>query len=377
MAAHTQGASPAHGSRDEEFMRECLRLALRGKGRVSLNPLVGALLVRRGRIIARGWHRRFGGPHAEVECLSRARGNLAGARLFVNLEPCAHYGKTPPCTESIVRSGVRSVTVAMKDPNPLVSGRGIRALRRAGLHVTCGVLEAEAKQVNRVFLKHVTRRIPYVHVKIAQSIDGIIGGERAPRYLSSVRSLRLVHRWRAEHDAVLVGAGTVHADNPRLTVRHARGHDPHVVIIDGRLSISEDAHALRRDRGRGVFVCVSEDTAARARSKVARLEARGIVVLRFPSRSGRVDLRSVLSALYRFSIGSVLVEGGSSIFTQFLEERLADELSVFVAPVMLGRGVPLFGTEGQCHIALQHGTGFQIHRTGRDVLFTTQFRKGS
>jgi diaminohydroxyphosphoribosylaminopyrimidine deaminase / 5-amino-6-(5-phosphoribosylamino)uracil reductase len=361
---------------DERFMRECIRLALRGKGRVSPNPLVGAVLVRGNRVIARGWHRRFGGPHAEVDCLGRARGNLAGTTLFVNLEPCAHYGKTPPCTESIIASGVSAVVMAMKDPNPLVSGRGIRALRGAGIRVSCGVLEAEAKQLNRFFLKHVTRPMPYVHVKIVQSIDGYIGGERAPRYLSSVPSLRLVHRWRAEYDAVLVGAGTVRADNPHLTVRHIRGHDPHVVVIDGRFSTPEHANVLRRDRGRGVFLCVSERAARGAKLKVQRLEARGVVVLRFPAPQGRIVLRDVLVALCRFSIGSVLVEGGSSIFAQFMEEGLTDELSIFVTPLMLGGGVPVFGSGGRQIPPLRRSSGFQARRVGRDVLFTTQFRQG-
>ena len=351
-------------------MQECMKLALRGKGRVSPNPLVGAVLVRGNRVIARGWHRRFGGPHAEVNCLGKARGNLKGTTLFVNLEPCAHYGKTPPCTASIIDSGIDSVVIAIKDPNPLVTGRGIRALRGAGVRVVCGVLEAEARQVNRFFLKHITRQMPYVHVKVAQSIDGFIGGERAPRYLSSPPSLRLVHRWRAEYDAVLVGAGTVHADNPRLTVRHCRGRNPHVVVIDGRLSIPEHANVLRREGGRGVFLCISEEAAAAARSKVRRLEARGVVVLRFPAPRGLLGLRDVLGALYRFSIGSVLVEGGSGIFAQFLEEGLADELSIFVAPLMLGGGVRWRNPHSG------RSSGFQTRRVGKDVLFTTQFRQG-
>ena len=367
----TTGAGP-----DERFMRESMKLALRGKGRVSPNPLVGAVLVRGNRIIARGWHRRFGGPHAEIDCLRKARGNLAGTRLYINLEPCAHYGKTPPCTQSIVASGISSVVIAMKDPNPLVSGRGTSALRRAGIRVSCGVLEAEARELNKVFIKHVTRRIPYVHVKIAQSIDGFMGGERAPRYLSSAPSLRLVHRWRAENDAVLVGAGTILADNPHLTVRHFRGHDPHVVIIDGRLSIPEHANALRRDRGRGVFICVSEQSAARARSKVERLESRGIVVLRFPAHGGVLDLRDILASLYRFSIGSVLVEGGGSVLSQFLEQRLADELSVFVAPLMLGGGVPAFGARSWRNPPFERSTGFRMRRVGKDLLFVTQFKQG-
>ena len=376
MSTRNPVPAEAAAASDERFMRECMKLALRGRGRVSPNPLVGAVLVRGNRVIARGWHHRFGGPHAEIDCIGKAGRNLAGTTLFVNLEPCAHFGKTPPCTESIIASGITSVVLAMKDPNPLVSGRGIRALRGAGIRVSCGVLEGEAKQLNRIFLKHITRPAPYIHVKIAQSIDGFIGGERAPQYLSSVPSLRLVHRWRAEYDAVLVGAGTVRADNPHLTVRHSLGHDPHVVVIDGRFTIPEHANALRREGGRGVFLCVSERSAAAAKDKVHRLEARGVVVLRFPAPKGVMVLRDVLRALYKFSIGSVLVEGGSSIFAQFVEEGLADEMSIFVTPLMLGGGVPAFGGGERRKLRFRRITGFQVRRVGRDVLFTTQFRKG-
>jgi len=373
MGTQPEGTAAKLLGTEEGLMRECMKLALRGKGHVSPNPLVGAILVRGDRIIARGWHRRFGGPHAEVDCIRKARGNLAGTRLFVNLEPCAHYGKTAPCTDLIIDAGIRSVVIAMRDPNPLVSGRGIRALRRSGIRVTCGVLESEAYQLNRVFLKHITRGIPYVHVKIAQTIDGFIAGGRAPRYLTSAPSLRLVHKWRAEHDAVLVGAGTVHADNPHLTVRHYRGHDPHVVVIDGRLSIPEHANVLRRDRGRGVFLCVSGDSAARVPGKVKRLEERGIVVLRFPAPGGIINLRDVLASLYRFSIGSVLVEGGSSIFTQCIDKGLADELSIFIAPSMLGSGVPAFGGRIWRNHPFERTTAFHARRSGKDILFTTQF----
>ena len=376
MSRSAPGPAAPEVSPHERFMRECMGLALRGRGRVSPNPLVGALLVRKGNVIARGWHRRFGGPHAEIECLNNASGSIAGATLYVNLEPCAHYGKMPPCTERIIGSGISQVVIAMEDPNPLVSGRGIRALRRGGVRVTSGVLEEEARELNRIFLTHITRRSPFVHVKIVQSIDGFIAGERAPRYLSSPPSLRLVHRWRAEHDAVLVGAGTVRADNPHLTVRHIRGHNPHVVVVDGRLSIPEHANVLRREGGRGVFLCVTEFAAARARRKVKRLEARGIVVLRFPAKGGMLALRDILAALYRFDVGSVLVEGGKSIFTQVLHEQIADELSIFVTPLILGAGVGAFDSGKWKTTELERIKGLRARSVGNDVLFTAHFTHG-
>ena len=361
---------------DAAFMRQCLRLAARGRGHVSPNPLVGAVLVRKGRVIAQGWHRRFGGPHAEVDCLRSAHGNLKAATLYVNLEPCAHYGKTPPCTERIIASGVGSVVIGMRDPNPLVAGRGIRMLKGAGVRVRVGILGDEAKELNRFFTTHITRSTPYVHVKVAQSIDGFIGGERAPRYLSSHASLRLVHRWRAEYDAVLVGAGTVRADNPHLTVRHHRGRDPHVVIIDGRMTVPETANVLRRDQGRGVFLCVAEQSAERQARKVGRLEGRGIAVLRFRAPAGVIPMRDVLRRLYRFSIGSVLVEGGSSVFNQFVRGRLADELSVFVTPILLGKGVPAFALCDGAAPAFSTAKELHSRTVGKDMLFSARLTRG-
>jgi len=370
-------SGPGSRRTDEAFMQECLRLAARGRGHVSPNPLVGAILVRKGRVVARGWHRRYGGPHAEADCLRRARGPMKDATLYVNLEPCAHYGKTPPCTESIISSGIGSVVIAMRDPNPLVAGRGIRVLKAAGIRVRSGILEDAAKELNRFFTTHIARSSPYVHVKVAQSIDGFIGGARAPRYLSSHASLRLVHRWRAEYDAVLVGAGTVRLDNPHLTVRHHRGRDPHVVIIDGRMTVPETSNVLRRDQGRGVFLCVSEEAARRHPRKVGRLEARGIAVLRFRSRAGVIPLRSILARLYKFSIGSVLVEGGSNVFNQFVRGGLADELSVFVTPMLLGTGVPAFALCDGGGPAFSAAKEFHSRAVGRDMMFSARLTRGT
>ena len=223
-------------------MQECLRLAERGRGSVSPNPMVGAVLVRKGRVLGRGYHARFGGPHAEVNCLGSVRGSTADSTLYVNLEPCAYYGKTPPCVDAVIAAGVREVFTAMKDPNPRVAGRGIRKLRSAGITVHVGLLGDEAKRLNRAFIRHTTVRRPFVHLKIAQSLDGMIAGPRRDnRWITSSASRALVHRMRSEHDAVLVGAGTIRADNPLLTVRSARGRNPHVVILDGRLNVSPKA----------------------------------------------------------------------------------------------------------------------------------------
>ncbi len=326
---------------DERYMRTCLTLASRGKGYVSPNPLVGAVLVTKGKIVAEGYHRKFGGPHAEVECLRSFRGDTSEATLYVNLEPCTHYGKTPPCVDLILQRGIRRVVVGMKDPNPLVAGKGIRRLRRAGVKVRVGALRHEAEELNRFFVKHITTGMPYVHVKIAQTQDGYIGrvGGTAG-YITSQQSLKMVHRWRAEYDAILVGANTVKADNPRLDVRLVPGRDPAVIIVDGRFSLAGTERVLRSASRRPVYVCTTEKSLAKESAKAAALRSLGIRILTFKTSSQRLDLRRVLTSLYREGIGSILVEGGSDIFSQCIEKNLVDELTLFTAPKKFLVGLP-------------------------------------
>jgi diaminohydroxyphosphoribosylaminopyrimidine deaminase/5-amino-6-(5-phosphoribosylamino)uracil reductase len=333
--------------RDEVMMAECFRLAMKGSGHVSPNPLVGALLVKSGRVLSRGYHRRFGEPHAEIACLRNAGRRAEGATLYVNLEPCTHYGKTPPCVDAIIRAKVGRVVIGMKDPNRIVDGNGIRRLRKAGIRVTVGVLRSQAEQLNRIFVRHITRGYPYVHVKIAQTIDGRIAarGSRGS-WFTSEESRREVHRWRAECDAVLVGAGTVRSDDPLLTVRVVRGRNPAVVVLDGRLSSPLKARVFTGRHRRRVFVCANQAYAQRRAAKVAELERRGMEVIRLPGSGGEVGLRQLLRTLYKWGIGSLLVEGGAEVFRAFAEQMMFDELSIFVAPWFMGDGVPAFGENG-------------------------------
>ncbi len=362
--------------RHEPFMMECLRLARKGEGYVSPNPMVGAVLVKGGRIVARGFHRTFGGSHAEVECLRRYKGSLAGATLYINLEPCSYYGKTPPCTELLIKSGVRKVVVAMKDPNPLVAGKGIRKLRSAGVRVVVGILEPEAQHLNRKFTKHITTGLPYVHLKIAQTLDGKIGVSRGKtRVISSKSSRRLVHEWRNGYDAILVGAGTIRADNPILTVRMAVGRNPDIVILDGRLSMSPKARILKQKRGRRVFLCVDVNAARKQKLKMERFSRGGIEILSFRSEKSILQLKHVLKELYRRRIGSIMVEGGSDVFTQFLREGIVDLLSVFVSPLVMGEGVPAFKPLKHSEVTrLARRTQQRIVQTvGKDLLCQTYF----
>jgi diaminohydroxyphosphoribosylaminopyrimidine deaminase/5-amino-6-(5-phosphoribosylamino)uracil reductase len=356
-------------------MQRCFELAKRGAGSVSPNPMVGAVLVgSRGTILASGYHRVFGGPHAEVECLRRSGRKGAGATLYVNLEPCSHHGKTPPCTEAIIRAGIRRVVVAMRDPNPRVAGRGIARLRRAGISVDVGLKADEARQLNRHFLRHITSRRPYVHVKIAQSADGNIaraGGKQS--WISSPESRTLVHEWRATHDAVIVGAGTIRSDNPRLDVRRVKGRNPDVVILDGGMHVPPGARVFHDTSSRRVFLCTERTNDPRRLRTIRRLELAGVVVLTFPGMGKRLSLRTVLGELYRRDIGSVLVEGGSDVFTQFVSGGLADELTVITAPARRPGGLPAF-RENPLRIRGAHRRALiRMQESGRDTILNVRW----
>ncbi len=327
---------------DIPAMRECFRLARKGEGSVSPNPMVGAVLVKNGRMVAKGYHRRFGGPHAEVECLAQHRGSFEATTLYVNLEPCAHYDKTPPCADLLAATPISRIVVAMADPNPLVCGKGIARLRASGKQVDVGVLEQEARVLNRHFVTGITHKRPYVHAKIAQSLDGMIAAARGKRrWISGPPARELVHRWRSVFDAVIVGAGTIRADDPRLTARIEGGRNPAAVVVDGHLTVSPEARVFRNLHGRQVYVCTTRQALDRKKRVVSRLEKAGVVVVPFRS-SERIAVRDLLRALYALNLGSLLVEGGSDLFGQFLRSHLVDELTVFIAPIVIGEGVPAY-----------------------------------
>lgn len=336
---------------------------------VSPNPLVGALLVRKNRIVSKGYHPHFGGPHAEVECLRRFKGEISGTTMYTNLEPCNHYGKTPPCVDLIVQRGIGKVVVGMKDPNRLVGGKGIAKLRRAGVEVVVGVLEDEARSLNRFFIKHITTGTPYIHVKIAQTVDGFISKGAGPlRYITSIESRKIVHRLRGEYDAVLVGAGTIRADNPELDVRLASGRDPAVIILDGHFRVSGKEKVFASARRRRIFFCTKHLTDSQDKKKRSLLE-QSIEVLEFPTKNGKFNLKAVLKQLSRNNIGSILVEGGSNVFTQFITQNLVDEFSIFIAPQRFESGVKTL-SDGTDLNAITERNEFISSRVGTDVLKT-------
>lgn len=320
---------------DECFMRHALVLAAKGRGRTSPNPMVGAVVVQHGRIIGEGYHTQAGKPHAEVIALEHAAGAAANADLYVTLEPCRHYGRTPPCTDRIIQTGIRRVVIPATDPNPLVSGRGVQRLRDAGIAVELGLCSKEATDLNEAFIKFITRRTPFVVLKAAVSLDGKIATRTGDaRWVSGERSRERVHALRDQIDAVIVGIGTVRRDNPRLTTRMPEGgRDPIRVIVDGLGPLPHDAQILQADVASRTWVAVAADAPA---ERIRALECRGLTVLEAGGFHGRVSLGHLLKRLGEREVTSVMIEGGEGIFTSAIEEEIVDKFLFFLAPILVG-----------------------------------------
>jgi diaminohydroxyphosphoribosylaminopyrimidine deaminase / 5-amino-6-(5-phosphoribosylamino)uracil reductase len=353
---------------DRLYMRMACRLAAKAAGRTSPNPMVGAVLLRDGKMIASGFHQFAGGDHAEIVALKKAGNKAEGATLYINLEPCNHYGRTPPCTRALIAAGVKEIVVGMKDPNPLVSGKGLRALTRAGIKVRTGVLEAECRALNEAFTKFITCGVPFVALKLAASLDGKIATASGDaRWISCEESRATVHRLRNRYDAVLVGAGTVITDNPQLTCRMPGGRDPWRIILDARLRVPLDAQFLRQ-RSSDKNIVVTSDTAPAG--KIRALENLGTTVWRMPAREGAVRWLPLLRKLAKTGIASVLIEGGATTAAGALKEKMVDKMLLFYAPKLLGGdGRYMIDSLGVGHIKqsviLQNLT---IQKSGADLL---------
>ncbi len=339
---------------DISYMRIVLRLAARGRGKVAPNPMVGAILVKESRIIASGYHRKRGRDHAEAVAIRSAGPAARGATLYTNLEPCCHLEKlTPPCVETIVSAGIAKVVAAMPDPNPLVQGCGFQALEKGGVKVEIGMLRKEAERLNEVFTRYITSRRPFVLLKIAVTLDGkIASGSGESRWITGERAREVVHRIRRECMAVLVGIGTVLADDPLLTSRVGRNSreesDPIRVVVDSRLRIPLGARVLTPagDPRRSPIVAT---TGRASRKKAELLRSRGVRVWSFPDRHGRIRLSSLMARLGAEEIASVLIEGGAEIGGAALDEGIVDKVIFFIAPKILGpRGKgAIGGTRGE------------------------------
>jgi len=361
-------------SQDEYFLQKALRLAERGKGWTSPNPMVGALVVKEGRIIGKGYHRRFGGNHAEVNAIEDAGQKAEGATLYVTLEPCCHYGKTPPCVERIIASGIKRVVIGTIDPNPMVNGRGVEILNQKGIKVVVGVLEQECRRLNRAYFKFITTGSPLVTLKFAQSLDGNIATKNGQsKWISNERSRKIAHQLRKEHDAVLVGLGTILTDDPQLTVRYVRGRNPYRVILDSRLRIPLESRVVSDGF---VDKTILVTTPKAPHNKVELLQDRGVKVWVVDSdQRGRVNLNSLLPKLGQMGVTSVLVEGGNEVLTAMMKANLADRVVIFIAPVLLGEGIPALGDLGIKRIdEAVRLRNIQLKRIGGDLMVVADIR---
>jgi len=363
-------------------MREALTLAAQGAGTASPNPMVGAVVVAAGRVVGRGYHPKPGEPHAEIFALREAGALARGATLYTTLEPCAHTGRTGPCTEAIVAAGIRRVVAAMVDPDAQVRGAGLARLREAGVETAVGAGEADARRLNEAYIKHRTTGLPFVTAKWAMTLDGRIATRTGDsRWISNEASRAHAHRIRAVSDAVLVGVGTVLRDDPALTVRTgdaAPDREPRVrprrVVLDSRLRTPRDARVLARD---GIPVIIAT---TRASSPDARrvLEERGVEVLVCDGADERVDLPRLLLELGARGVLSLLVEGGAAVHGAFMEAGLVDKVLAYVAPAVVGGGGP--GPSAGAGVAAMADARrlrpVEVHRFGGDVLIEAYVERG-
>lgn len=357
-------------SLDEKYMRMALRLAEKARGRTSPNPMVGAVVLKGGKVISRGYHRKAGEPHAEAIALKKAGKAAKGATLYVTLEPCSHTDKrTPPCTPLVLQSGVKRVVVAMIDPNPSVSGGGIKALRKAGMEVVTGVLEAEAKKLNEAFVKHVTTGMPFVTLKIAQTLDGKIAtaaGES--KWITGEKAREEGHRLRDINDAILVGINTVLKDDPSLTTRVPGGRDPIRVIVDSKLRIPLSAKVITQKSSAKTFIATLDTM---SNDKLVKLLDAGAEILLARGTKGRVDLKYLMKMLGSFGITSVLIEGGAEVNASALKSGVVDKVVMFIAPMLMTGNDSLCSIGGTSPMKLAQSIGLsdmQARFVGQDLM---------
>ncbi len=326
-----------------EYMAVALDLARLGLGRTSPNPAVGAVLVKNGKVVGTGFHKKAGLPHAEVEALRGRSGQAQGATLYVTLEPCCHQGRTPPCTDAILKSGVREVVVGMKDPDPRVAGQGIALLRKGGLRVRVNVLRKECEDLNEAYIKHRTTGMPLVILKVGATLDGMIATRTGEsRWITGEKARLQAHHLRDRVDAILVGANTIMRDNPRLTTRIPghKSHQPARIILDSTLYVDGEARVFQDTKKAPTWIAT---VTHEHDPKVAVFRKRGVGFVFCRSQEGRVDLGDLLLKLGSKGVLSLLVEGGPTVHSAFLKAGLADRMVMFVAPRFLGEsGLPMF-----------------------------------
>lgn len=361
-----------------DYMKRALELAKKGIGYTNPNPLVGAVIVKEGRIIGEGYHKVYGDNHAEINAFLNATEDVKGATMYVTLEPCSHYGKTPPCAKAIVDKGIKKVVIGLKDPNTLVAGKGIKILQEAGIEVTVGVLEDEVRKLNEIFLKYITTKLPFVIMKTAMTLDGKIATcKNESKWITGELSRKYVHTLRHRMSGLMVGIGTILVDNPCLTTRlgDSKGCDPTRIIVDSNARIPLDARVLNLESEAKTIIAVTEKA---NKEKIRILKEKGAEVIITPCKKERVDLTFLMKELAARKIDSILLEGGSQLNYSALEEGIVDKVNVFIAPKIIGGNTaktPVGGL-GIAHIKdaiALHNVNVQLF--GKDIMIEGYIRK--
>jgi len=326
---------------DSFYMRRTLELAARGSGSTSPNPLVGAVIVKAGEIIGEGWHEKAGEPHAEINAIMNSKVPVEGSTIYVNLEPCSHFGRTPPCAAELVKRRFKRVVMAMEDPNPLVAGRGIKLMRDSGIQVDVGLNRIDALKLNDIFIKYITRRTPFVLLKAAMTLDGKTATKSGDsKWISGELSREYVHHLRNRYSSILVGLNTVVNDNPELTTRleGVITRNPVRIIVASKGRIPADAKVLAIDENRRTIVVSTGDI---TEEKAMYLKNKGAEIIITDKKEGKTDIRQLMEELKKKGIDSLMVEGGGTVAAAFLEEGLVDKVAFFIAPVIIGgKGAP-------------------------------------
>jgi diaminohydroxyphosphoribosylaminopyrimidine deaminase/5-amino-6-(5-phosphoribosylamino)uracil reductase len=353
---------------DEEYMKQALRLARRGLGKTSPNPIVGALIVKNNQIIGKGYHRHYGGKHAEINAIENAREDISGASLYVTLEPCCYHGKTPPCVEAIIQKNIGKVIIGTLDPNPRVNGKSAEILRQQGIETKVGVLEGECRSLNEAHFKYMATGVPLVTVKFAQTLDGRIATSTGnSQWISSPASQRFAHKLRTLNDAIMVGVGTILTDNPQLTVRLVKGRNPARIVLDSKLRIPLDSKVLSNQESAPTIIATTPDANTEKLSVLRQMGIESLVVQK--DEQGEVDLGHLLRILGQRGISSVLVEGGAETITSLLRLNLVDRLVVIVAPKLMGRGIEAVGELDITDVSQTLKLSFsKKYRVGEDLI---------
>lgn len=356
--------------RDHEYyMNLAMRLALKGKAKTTPNPMVGAVVVKNGRIVGRGYHERVGLAHAEVGAIAQAGKLSRGATLYVTLEPCVHFGRTPPCVDTIIKSGIKEVIVGMIDPNPLNNGKGISVLKENKIKVSVGCLEDKLKKVNEVFIKYITTRLPFVTVKVAESLDGKIATKSGDsKWITSDRSRAYAHRLRAEFDAIMVGVNTVLRDDPKLDAWFSKKH-PVKIIVDSQLSTPASANIFS---GQAEVVIVTLPVSSGQITQNRGLLSNQARVVQVKEKNGQINLKDMMKKIAALGISNILVEGGGTLIGSLFDERLVDRILFFISPKIIGGKSAISSVMGEGILRVEKAFKLKevkLRRIGEDFLF--------